>query len=586
MVLMKRILQILTSVSDIGVIKGLSIEDGQKIRLTNILTLLPMPLAAFYFFFGLYHELVFLAGICAFILLGIFLVLFANHTGKYIIAKSISFYFYAFSVFMIHNSTNLGYCVTNFFFMLFISHEIMYDVKKQFWAFLPTIIFTLFAAAACFLAPHYLFFNSAFESHVLHLLQMSIYTFTLLMGGVYMGIVINMHILTEKKLTKAMQGYEKANKAKSEFLSNMSHELRTPLNGIIGTTNLLMHESATMSQKKYYDVLMHTSDHMLHLINHILDFSKINESKINLDRNIFNLKHTISKLCRVYQSQNTKENVSFVFEIDPSLDIDVTSDDLRLKQILYNLLSNAFKFTKKGTVTLKVNILHINNDKVAIKFAVQDTGIGIKPEQFEKIFDSFEQADNSTTRNFGGTGLGLSISKQLVGLFGSKLELVSEYQKGSTFSFEIELERSTSIVPQEIEQSNLKNLHGIKILVAEDNKINRMVLVTFLKKWNVRYVESVNGLLALEAYRKADFDLVLMDLEMPEMDGYTAIKEIRKLDNNTPVIAFTAALYDNMAQDLKAKGFNDYLHKPFNPIDLYNKILKYSTTLVENAEIK
>jgi signal transduction histidine kinase/ActR/RegA family two-component response regulator len=573
---MRRILRISYKIANLGVAEGLNIEDAKKVTLTNILTLLPAPLAAFYFIFGLYYGLTFLWGICAYLLIGVSFVVFANYKEKYVTAKSISFYIYASGVFLIHNSTNLGYCVTNFFFMLFISHEIMYDVKKQFKAFLPTIIFTLLAAAACFLSPHYIFFHSDFDDNVLNMLQMSIYSFTLFMGGVYMGIVIKMHIRTERKLTNAMLGFEKANKAKADFLSNMSHELRTPLNGIIGATNLLMHETATPSQKKYYDVLQHTSDHMLHLINHILDFSKINEGKINLDRNIFNLKHTITKLCRAYLAQNTQEHVVFNFEIDPELDKEIISDDLRLKQILFNLLSNAFKFTKNGTIILKAVLQSADDEKMAVRFIVQDTGIGIKPEQLEKIFESFEQADKSTTRNFGGTGLGLSISKQLVGLFGSSLKVESEYKKGSTFSFDIDVEVNKTIAIKETESENTKDLKGLKILVAEDNKINMMVLLNFLKKWNVQFTSAVNGLLALELFKKSDYDLILMDLEMPEMDGYTALKEIRKQDSFTPVIAFTAALYDGMAADLKAKGFNDYLHKPFNPVDLFKKISKYS----------
>jgi signal transduction histidine kinase/ActR/RegA family two-component response regulator len=577
---MNPIKKFFNAISDIGVDDKATIEDAQKIRLTNILTLLPMPLTAFYFFYGIIFGLTFLWQVCLFILAGIFSVVYVNHLKKYVLAKSLSFYVYAFSVFVIHNSTNLGYCVTNFFFMLFISHEIMYDVRKQFKTFLPTIIFTFFCAMACFLLPQYIFFKTTFEPNVQKLLQMSIYGFSLLMGGVYMGIVIYMHRLTEKKLLNVMEGFEKVNKAKSVFLSNMSHELRTPLNGIIGTTNLLMHESASNSQKKYYDVLMHTSDHMLHLINHILDFSKINESKINLDKNIFNLKHTLIKLSRAYMAQNTKESVSFTFDIDTHLDMQVVSDDLRLKQILYNLLSNAFKFTKKGNINLVAKLQKSDDDRMVVLFSVADTGIGIKPEQMEKIFESFEQADNSTTRNFGGTGLGLSISKQLVGLFGADLKVESEYQMGSKFSFEVDFEIVKSIPSAELESfSTIKDLNGVKILVAEDNKINRMVLLTFLKKWNVEFTETVNGLHALEQFRTNAYDLVLMDLEMPEMDGYTAIKEIRKIDTTIPVIAFTAALYDDMGNDLKSKGFDDYLHKPFNPKDLYNKISKYSASV-------
>jgi signal transduction histidine kinase/ActR/RegA family two-component response regulator len=580
---MRRILQISYNIANLGVADGLDIEDAKKVTLTNILSLLPAPLTAYYFIFGLYYGLGFLSGICGFLLAGMFFVVFANYKKKYVVAKSISFYVYTLGVFMIYNSTNIGYSVTNFFFMLFISYEIIYDVKKQFRAFLPNIIFTFIAAAACFFAPRYLFFNSPFDVSIVHILQMSIYGFTLLMGGVYMFIVINMHMRTEKKLIKAMQGLETVNKAKADFLSNMSHELRTPLNGIIGTTNLLMHETATPSQKKYYDVLQHTSDHMLHLINHILDFSKINEGKINLDRNIFNLKHTVTKLCRVYLTQHVQEHVVFNFEIDPALDKEIISDDLRLKQILFNLLSNAFKFTKSGTVTLKAVLLNADDEKMAVRFMVQDTGIGIKPDQLGKIFESFEQADKSTTRNFGGTGLGLSISKQLVGLFGASLKVESEYKKGSTFSFDINVEINKTIAVKETEQVNTKDLKGLKILVAEDNKINMMVLLTFLKKWNVQFTEAVNGARALELFKKSDYDLVLMDLEMPEMDGYTAIKEIRKQGGFTPVIAFTAALYDGMATDLKEKGFDDYLHKPFNPVDLFKKISKYSSAAVSSG---
>lgn len=580
---MNIILQVFNKISNLGVVDGLSIEDAQKIRLTNILTLLPMPLSAFYFVYGLYFELNFLSGICAFLLTGIFFVVYANYKKRYLLAKSISFYVYAFAVFMIHNSTNLGYCVTNFFFMLFISHEIMYDVKKHFRSFLPTILFTFFCASGCFLAPHYLFFNSNFNTQVVSLLQMSIYGFTLLMGGVYMGIVINMHRLTEKKLLDVMEGFEKVNKAKSVFLSNMSHELRTPLNGIIGTTNLLLNESDIVLQKEYYNVLIHSSDHMLHLINHILDFSKINESKLNLDRNIFNLRHTISKLCKVYSAQNIRETVSFNIEIDPALDKEIISDDLRLKQILFNLLSNAFKFTKKGSVTLKALLLETDGKKLKVRLSVIDTGIGIKPDQTKKIFESFEQADTSTTRNFGGTGLGLSISKQLVSLFSSNLEVESTYLKGSTFWFDVELEINKTIAIEELQEINNKDLQGLKILVAEDNKVNRMVLLTFLKKWNVQFVETFNGAHALAEYRKHSFDLILMDLEMPEMDGYTAIKEIRKEDTSIPVIAFTAALYDNMEVDLKNKGFDNYLHKPFSPNILYNMISKYAGQLSLNA---
>jgi signal transduction histidine kinase/CheY-like chemotaxis protein len=569
--------KILNKLINLGVADGQRIEESQKIRLTNILAIFPAPIYLYFFLVGLNEASVLIAGICLVLLTATSFSLYCNYKKKYILAKSLNFIVDSFCVFLLHNSMNANYSAICFFFPILIAYEIIFDIKSQFKFFLPNILFTALCIAACFLLPNYIFTTSIMPESLAAVIIRSNYIFSILLSASYLYAIISMHTQTQEKLVFAMKGYESAIKAKSNFLSNMSHELRTPLNGIIGATNLLMHETATSSQKKYYDVLQHTSDHMLNLVNHILDFSKINEGKINLDRNIFNLKHTISKLCRVYQAQNTQEHVVFSFEIDNELDREIISDDLRLKQIIYNLLSNAFKFTKQGTIILGVKLLRATADKMGIKFYVTDTGVGIKPEQLEKIFESFEQADNSTTRNFGGTGLGLSISKQLVALFGATLHVESTYQVGSTFSFEIEVEINKEISIKETAPETKRDLHGIKILVAEDNKVNMMVLLTFLKKWNVAYTDVVNGSLALEAFKNNDYSLILMDLEMPEMDGYTAIKEIRKHDTTIPVIAFTAALYDNMITDLKSKGFDGYLQKPYNPTDLYNKISKYAT---------
>ncbi len=435
---------------------------------------------------------------------------------------------------------------------------------------------TLSCLLACFILPKYLFYRFNIPDELLQTSIMLNFLFPILLSVGFMIIITKISSLTHEKLNRAREDSEKANKAKSIFLSNMSHELRTPLNGIIGATNLLIHEPANLSQKRYYEVLQHSSDHMLNLITQILDFSKINEKKINLDRNIFNLYDTITQLCRVIKAQHINEFVHFEYDIDKELDKEVISDDLRLKQILLNLLSNATKFTIVGTVKLQATLLKKDDHTIRVLFSVKDTGVGIEANKIKNIFESFEQADTSTTRNFGGTGLGLSISKELVTLFGTSLNVQSTIGKGSTFSFEIDIEINkiniTNTTPIANEINNLKHL---KILVAEDNSINRLVLITFLKKWKINYVEVSNGKIALEKYEEEEFDLILMDLEMPIMDGYTAVELLRKKHCNIPIIAFTAALYDGMEADLKTRGFNDYLHKPFNPKDLFNKIAKY-----------
>jgi signal transduction histidine kinase len=573
---MKYIVLFLKNLVNAGVSDSETIEANQKIRLSNLLALAPLGGYAFFITMGYLYHVYFVMYISGTLAVASFAGLIFNYYKQYTLAKSIAFFCNSICIFLLQNSVNLGFSSMIFYFPLITAYVVVYDLRKQIPVFLPNFIFTLLCILACFTLPDYLFFKIILPFYQADFLELANHVFALIIFSVYLVCIVRMYMQTEDKLIKSMLEYEHANKAKSNFLSNMSHELRTPLNGIIGTTNILMHENATSSQKKYYDVLHHTSDHMLHIINHILDFSKINEGKINLDRNIFNLKQTLLKLCSVFEAQNTKENVQFSFEIDKALDVEIISDDLRLNQILFNLISNSFKFTKKGSIVLKVAVIAKEKAKMQVRFIVEDTGIGIKKEQVEKIFESFEQADSSTTRLFGGTGLGLSISKELVSLFNSQLSVESEYKKGSTFSFDISMEINETIIAKEstIETSNL--LTDVRILAVEDNKVNMMVLVTFLKKWKIQYTEASNGLLALEAFKANEFDLILMDLEMPEMDGYTALKEIRKKDSDIPVIAFTAALYDNMKTDLQQKGFNDYLHKPFNPSDLQSKIAAYS----------
>lgn len=574
---MKLLNSLFQKLANNGVRHASKIEDVQRTKLVNVLASIPIFIYLFFIVFGLINNYYFPVYVGSILTVVVAFAFYFNYTGKQSQAKIVIFSVNSLSVLFIYNCLNIDYSILCYFFPLIMAYEIVFDAKRERAYFIPSFVITLACLIACFILPKGLFYSYNMSDALLQQSILLNFILPLLISVAFLFTIIKINAETQGKLIRAREDSENANRAKSVFLSNMSHELRTPLNGIIGATNLLMYEPASESQKKYYEILQHTSDHMLNLINQILDFSKINESKINLDKNTFNLLHVVTKLSRVLQAQNTHEEIQFHFDIDKALDRDIISDDLRLKQILLNLLSNAFKFTKAGTISLTAKLLHEANNNLHVRFTVSDTGIGIAKENISNIFESFEQGDNTTTRNFGGTGLGLSISKQLVSLFGSTLKVESELNKGSVFTFDIIAEISKAVEINLDAGKQKKDLKGLKILVAEDNQVNMMVLLTFLKKWNANYTEVSNGSQALEKYNANNYDIILMDLEMPIMDGYTAISEIRKKDKTTPVIAFTAALYDGMAGDLQSKGFTGFIHKPFNPKDLYEKVIHFST---------
>ncbi|RYY54149.1 MAG: PAS domain-containing sensor histidine kinase [Chitinophagaceae bacterium] len=380
----------------------------------------------------------------------------------------------------------------------------------------------------------------------------------------------------EEALIDAKVKAEEAALSKARFVSNMSHELRTPLNGIIGTTNLLLQENILAEQKEHFDILKYSSEHMLELINDVLDVNKIDAGRLEIEKKPNNLKLFIDRIETIFHNQFHSKNIAFVVKVDPKLDRKFIFDPTRLGQVLQNLLSNALKFTHRGSVTLDIKCVSASSDAATVEFSVTDTGIGIESKKLPHVFERFYQADVMTTRKYGGSGLGLSISKKLIELYKGELKVESELYKGSRFHFMLTLNSYVEKKPLIQDTSQQQPLNSTaRVLIAEDNPVNMMIARRFLQKWNLEIFEATDGQKAIELFNKGQYDILLIDLEMPEKDGYMVLNEVRESHPHLPVIAFTAASFENMGPLLKEKGFTDFVQKPFKPEELHAKILKF-----------
>ncbi|MCA5006804.1 response regulator [Sphingobacterium bovistauri] len=384
---------------------------------------------------------------------------------------------------------------------------------------------------------------------------------------------------------------EHARKSKEIFLANMSHEIRTPINGIMGIMHMLKNSPLNSEQMDWVKRLDTASNSLLMIINDILDISKIDSGMMKIEYESFNLRDLIEETTNIFRIKAENKNLLLDVIIGDNLPQIVRFDALRLQQILTNFISNALKFTQEGKIEFYIDKLSQKENVNRIQFAVKDTGIGIKPESVDKIFQEFEQGDDRITKKFGGTGLGLAIVKKLAKLLNGEVLAESNFGEGSTFSFIVDIESETENTldrkKENLQFTELQKLNNLKILVAEDNDLNSFMLAHMLRTWECEVNIVKNGRLALDALEVDRYNLVLMDTHMPVMSGFEAITEIRNsLDpqlSNMPIITISASVMEHEQKAAFEVGADDVIGKPFHPIELYNKIVKACKIQIINS---
>lgn len=381
----------------------------------------------------------------------------------------------------------------------------------------------------------------------------------------------------EKVLMESKENAERATRAKAEFLSTISHEIRTPLNAIVGIGNLFHKTSLDDIQKEYAKILQLSSESLLELVNNLLDLSKLDAQKVKLEERVFSLQDLLKVLVHSFKIKAAEKNIQLKTEFPEDLPDHLLGDPVKLNQVLTNLLGNAVKFTGKGFVKLKIEFREVREKDLVLQFTVYDTGIGIPRDKLEIIFTEFSQASYDVNLEYGGTGLGLTISQKLLQMHGSELSVKSEEGKGSEFSFKLKFKVSHRI-PAKKKRSGVRDVirkSGAKVLVVDDNPTNLFITSQYLQGWNLEYTTVNSGYAAIEAVQQQQYDIILMDLHMPKMNGYESSTRILEIDNKPVIIALSASGRGDLNLKMKRAGISAHVPKPFDPTELQEVIIHF-----------
>ena len=382
-------------------------------------------------------------------------------------------------------------------------------------------------------------------------------------------------VLADKKIENAKKVAEDALQSKQQFLANMSHEIRTPMNAIIGFTKVVLKTDLSKKQIEYLNAIKTSGDTLIVLIDDILDLAKVDAGKMTFVQKPFELSVSVSTMLHLFETKIKEKNLELITQYDSKIPTVLLGDAARLHQIILNLVSNAVKFTSKGNIVVSVDLLNEDANQAIIRFAIEDSGIGIAENQMLTIFEKFQQANHETSSLYGGTGLGLAIAKQLVEKQGGTIDVKSKIGEGSTFIFTLSFEKTKAEVAFETEIMVLgTEMKAIKVLIAEDVALNQFLIRTILDDFGFSWDIAANGKIVLEKLKTHVYDIILMDLQMPEMNGFEATEYIRKtMKSNIPIIALTANVTKVDVEKCKTVGMNDYITKPIDEKSLYQKIM-------------